>query len=404
MSVGHIDIGSNDRAAPTSDVALPAKSLFASMPTAYFNSGSIHPLPRGAQRALEAYAAHKTLSRSAAPLDMRAADDRVMALFAGLIGVTPDELAFTQSTTMAENLILSALDLPRSGGRVVTDELHFAGSLYTYARLAQAGVDVVVLPMTDQGTIDPEAMAAAVNDKTKLVAISQVSSLNGFEHDLSAVCALAHAHGAYVYTDIVQAAGAMPLDLAGSGADFAGCASYKWLMGDFGLAFLYARKDVHHLLRPSWWGYYQVNGQKQIAPLPKGDILEPGSYRPMSNAQGIFAMGTMCRTGVAMLDYSLDWISRVGTRALMKHRLPLIDAIQNELRKRGYQPLTPLGSRSPLLAFALDDAPAKLAERLDEHGISLALGPDRFRISLAAFNDLNDVDRLLEALPRVVPS
>ena len=58
---------------------------------------------------------------------------------------------------------------------------------------------------------------------------------NGFQHDLKAVCELAHAHGAYVYADIVQSAGAMPIDVRASGVDFCACSSFKWLMADFGL-------------------------------------------------------------------------------------------------------------------------------------------------------------------------
>ena len=67
---------------------------------------------------------------------------------------------------------------------------------------------------------------------------------NGFQHDLKAVCDLAHAHGAYVYADIIQGVGASPLDVRATGLDFAASATYKWLMGDFGLGFLFVREDL----------------------------------------------------------------------------------------------------------------------------------------------------------------
>ena len=84
----------------------------------------------------------------------------------------------------------------------------------------------------------------AVDKNTKLVALSKISYINGFEHDLKAVCDLAHAHGAYVYADVVQAVGCMPLNVRESNIDFVASASYKWLMGDFGLGFVYVRKDL----------------------------------------------------------------------------------------------------------------------------------------------------------------
>lgn len=138
---------------------------------------------------------------------------------------------------MGENLVLQALGFPQAGGRIVTDALHFFGSFYTYGELGKAGVDVVTLPMTAEGDIDMDQLEAAVNDNTKLVAISLVSTVNGFEHDLKRVCDLAHAHGAYVYVyaDIVHAAGSTPTNLRAAGVDFAASSSYKWLMGDFGL-------------------------------------------------------------------------------------------------------------------------------------------------------------------------
>ena len=383
---------------------LPAKSAFAAMPVTYLNSGATHPLPLGARRALDAYARHKTLDRTGPPLDMVGKDRHVLAMFASLVGATPQELSFTQSTSMAENLVLNALGFPDQAARVVTDRLHFSGSLYTYARLVQAGADVVAVPMNRDGEVAIEAIAAAMNDKTRLIAVSLVSSLNGFEHDLHALCEMAHAQGAYVYADIVHAAGAMPVDLHACGVDFAASSSYKWLMGDFGLAFLYASKAVQRQLRPNWWGYYQLEGHHEQTAMPGADALDASCYNNLDNAQGLFAMGTMCRTGVALLDYSLAWIQRLGVEAIQTHRQPLIEAIQGELRRRGYQPLTPLTSRSPLVAFALKDAKAKLHELLGQRQVAIALAPDRFRISVAAFNDMNDVDRLLWAIPKIPPT
>ena len=82
----------------------------------------------------------------------------------------------------------------------------------------------------------------------------------------------------------------------------------------------------------------------------------------------------------------------------------MIDRIQKELRARGYEPLTPLASKTPLVAFALADARDKLADRLEKAGVRITTSKNRFRVSIAVFNDMNDVDRLLEALPRTPPT
>jgi selenocysteine lyase/cysteine desulfurase len=385
-------------------IALPAKAAFAQIPTTYLDSGSTHPMPLGARTALEEYLRYKTRDGSAPDYSMGRKEKTVVETLGQLIGAAPDELCIIQSTTMGENLVLKALGYPQAGGRIVTDALHFFGSFYTYGELAKAGVDVVTLRMTKDGRIDMAEMAAAVNDKTKLVSISLVSTINGFEHDLKAICDLAHAHGAYVYADIVHAAGVVPVDLRASGVDFAACSSYKWLMGDFGLGFLYVRREIQDKIQRPWWGYEQVASfQSHVFPYdPPGATVADAA--PANNASGRFAMGTTSWTGVVQLAYSLPWIKAVGIDRLQAHRQPLADTIQTELRRRGYEPLTPLDSRTQLVAFALKDARAKLNEPLKKANVTLTVSANRFRVSLAAFNDANDIDRLLSALPAKPPA
>ena len=384
---------------------LPAKSAFAKMPFTYLDAGSTHPMPLGARAALEEYLRYKTQDGTVAPgYSVHAKEQAVIARFAALVGAAPDELSIVQSTTTGENLVIQALDLPRSGGRIVTDALHFFGSFYTYGELGKAGMDVVTLPMTKDGRIDMEEMAAAVNDRTRLVSISAVSTTNGFQHDLKKVCDLAHAHRAYVYVDMVHAAGVTPIDLRSAGVDFAASSSYKWLMGDFGLGFLYVRKEIQEKVRRPWWGYHQINAFKtHVFPYD-----EPGdgvaTYGASPDAAGKFAMGTTSWTGVVQLDYSLGWISQLGVANIEAARQPLIKAVQAELRRRGYEPLTPEDSRTALVAFALKDARRKLGDLMKAADIRLTISQNRFRVSLATFNDMNDVDRLLSTLPRTPPA
>jgi len=390
------------RSAPS--LTLPAREAFAAMPVAYLDSGATHPMPLGARAALEDYLRYKTRTTGAPDLDLGAMEENAIRGFGLLVGADPDELCFVQSTTMGENLVLQALDMPATGGRIVTDALHFFGSFYTYGELAKAGMDVVTLPVTPEGRIDMAAMEAAVNDQTRLVSISHVSTINGFEHDLKRVCDLAHAHGAYVYVDIVHGAGSTPLDLKAAGVDFAACASYKWLMGDFGLGFLYVRKAVQDKIRRPWWGYHQLRAFQSHAYPHDAPGPMPADYAAREDAVGRFAMGTTSWTGAVQLDHSLTWINRLGVDAIQRARQPLADAVQSELRRRGYEPLTPLDSRTALVAFALKDARPKLSERLTAAKVRITVSQHRFRVSLAMFNDMNDIDRLLEALPASPPA
>jgi hypothetical protein len=238
-------------AAPPS---LPDKASFAATPLAYLDSASTHPVSLGAKAAADAYLAGRTLDPVAAarkPVDRAA----LIAKFAALMGADADEITWVQSTTMGEQAVLRALGFPHAGGRVVTDTLHFYAAFPMYQEMAKQGVDVAWV-QAREGRIAPEDMARAITPGTKLVSISAVSTYNGFQHDLKAISAMAHKVGALVYADIIHAAGAVPIDLHDSGVDFAACATYKWLMGDFGLGFLYVRRGVADQLPRSEYGYY----------------------------------------------------------------------------------------------------------------------------------------------------
>lgn len=384
-------------AAETSE--LPAKAQFASMPFTYLDAGSIHPMSLGARAALDKYLRYRTYDASADMLDMSAVEERVMKEYATLVGADVDELTFVQSTTMGENLVLQALELPRAGGRIVTDVLHFFGSFYTYGEMQKAGMDVVSLRMTRDGRIDMNEMARAIDGGAKLVAISLVSTINGFEHDLKKICDLAHARGAYVYADIVHAAGAVPVNLHATGVDFAAGSSYKWLMGDFGLGFLYVRKQVQEKLRRPWWGYHQVaTFDTHVFPYDSpGDAV--ATYTSADNAAGRFAMGTISWTNLIQLEYSLAWLNRVGVAKIQEWRQPLIDKLQHELRRRGYEALTPEDSKTPMVAFAFKDARAKLSKVMSDAKVRITISRHRFRISVAVFNDAADIERVLTVLP-----
>ena len=377
--------------------ALPDKAAFAAMPGPYLDSGTMHPFALGARDAVRAYLDQRASTDGHYPTD--AAETRVKANFARLINAAPEEIAFVQSTTAGEQLVIDALDLPRAGGRIVTDTLHFFGSFYLYEQLARQGMHVAWLRPRDN-RIDPDEMERAIVPGTKLVALSLVSTYNGFEHDLKRVCEIAHARGALVYADIIHAAGTIPIDVRATNVDFAATASYKWLMGDFGLGFLYVRADLHDRLKRTRYGYYQLDGfTPHVYPFdPPGETI--ADTVPRADMEGLFAGGTHAHTVVAQLDWSLDYILGLGVDNIMAHRTPLLARLRAGLAERGYAVVTPPESRAPLMTCVLEGARDKLLAPLTAAKIQITLSRNRFRISPSVFNDMDDIERLLAALPR----
>jgi selenocysteine lyase/cysteine desulfurase len=251
------------------------------------------------------------------------------------------------------------------------------------------------------GRIRIEDMKKAIRKGTKLVALSLVSTINGFEHDLKSVCDIAHANGALVYADIIHAAGCVPVDLHASGVDFAACATYKWLMGDFGLGFLYVRKDIQPQMKRVNYGYYGMSKfQPHIYPLdpPGGAIAD---YGFQENATGLFALGTHSHTVVAILNRSLDYIHSLGVREIQKHAQSLTDRLKKELPKRGYALMTPNESKTPMVACVCADARKSLSAPLKEANVKITSSTNRFRVSVSVFNGMDDIDRLMAVLPKM---
>jgi selenocysteine lyase/cysteine desulfurase len=373
----------------------PARADFAFSGT-YLDAAFSHPLPRPAFEAAQAYAQARWLdARAVGPgRNMRnAAAER----FARLTGVDPADIAIVPSTMAGENRVVQALGIGPAAG-VVTDALHYDASLALYGELAAHGTPVAVVRPRG-GSIDLADVRAALAPGVKLVAVSSISSTTGFEYDLAELCALAHAQGALVYADIIQAAGAVPLDLKASGVDFACAGAYKWLMSDFGAAFLYVRPDRLDQLKRVEVGWRQVRRQtSHVLPFDTpGPAL--GEYDLASGAAGLFEVGSPAWNTLAVACAGMDYIAgRGGAEAIMQARRPLTDRLQDRLTRLGMIPLTPEGSRSPVVVFACEHADKRFADRLKAADIRISLYPNRLRISPSVYNTADDVDHLSSVL------
>ncbi len=390
-------------AAPVSFEAGAAAAQSASRPLtrgdfdvsgAYLNNASMHPMPLKSAAAIRA----ATASRIDPTIALPSPDAR--GLFAKLINATPPEIAAAPSTTYGENFVVETLGLkqPGAGRKIVTDVLHFDGSLYMYQELAKRGVAVAVTPMTSAGTIDINQFESSLGGNTALVAISLVSMVNGFQHDLRAVCDIAHRKGALVYVDAIQGAGAVPIDVRACGVDFLAASTFKWLMGDFGFGFLYVREDLLPRLQRAEFGFRQFRSfDYHLFPTdPPGDA--PYLAVPENRtAAGYFEIGTVGLAAKCAAATSIDMILAMGVDEIQRRRQPLIERLRVELSKR-YLPLTPQGSSSPIIAFGLQNAEAKLNKRLASAGVTIALYEDRFRISPSVYNSQNDIERVLDVL------
>lgn len=377
--------------------SLPAKQDFA-IPAGvtFLNCAYTHPMPLAAAAALREWTEYRAHPQSVSQPKKFVAN--VKAEFAALINARESEISYVGSTSAGENLIVNGLDINYKSDNVVTDALHFEGALLHLQQLQQRfGLDVRVV-MPREWRIELKDLERAIDQKTKLVEVSLVAMHNGFQHDLRAVCDLAHSRGAYVYADLAQAAGSVPIDVRALDVDFCACSSFKWLMGDFGLGFLYAKEDLlDRVIQRSQYGYYQASAMDTHF-LP-GDPPNAAAYTfTLENtASGHFETGTPAIGAAHVLAQSLPYIRRLGVENILAYRQPMLKRLHQEMPRLGYEALTPPESTSAIISFVVKDSKA-VEQRLRKASVNARVSQRYIRISPSVFNDMNDIEELLKAL------
>lgn len=380
----------------TTTSPLPAKSDFA-IPAGvtYINSAYIHPMPVAAAESLREWAEFRSQPQAVSRPKKLA---NIKAEFAVLINAKESEICYVPNTSTGENLVVNGLDIDYKSDNVVTDALHFEGAILHLQALQQRyGLDLRVV-MPRDWRIELKDLERVVDKKTRLIEVSLVAMDNGFQHDLKAICDLAHAHGAYVYADIAQAAGTTPIDVRASDVDFCACSSFKWLMGDFGLGFLFVKEALlDRVIHRSQYGYYQASALDSHF-LP-GDPPDRAAYtwELEKDASGHFEVGTPAIGVAHVLSQSLPYIRKLGVENIQAHRQPLLKRLREEMPRLGFAPLTPPESTSALISFAVKDYEA-VQQRLQKASVNARVSQRYIRVSPSVFNDMKDIDKLLEAL------
>jgi selenocysteine lyase/cysteine desulfurase len=247
-------------------------------------------------------------------------------------------------------------------------------------------------------------MERAIDKNTKLVSVALVSNINGYLHDMKRTAQAAHAHGAYVYADIIQGAGAVPIDVRAMGIDMAACGAYKWLMGDFGFGFLYVREELQEkVVQRSRYGvrqYSSPGGTQTDAQFQ----VRPGAVR--------YESGSFSYVGGTCAHAALEYIRGLGVPNIRAHAKGLTDRLQKEMPRLGYAALTPPDNDTPIVSFRVSDYAATSA-KLRKAFSSMVVAMRRWeftgdkgdvtvipgmRISPSVYNNDADIDRLLEAL------
>jgi len=317
---------------------------------------------------------------------------QVRSRVAELISAGAESITFVKNTTAGLGLVAAGLDW-EAGDNIVGVDREFPSNIYPWMGLQRKGVELR-LYRPEQGRIDVKALAQLCDRRTRVLAISAVQFWSGFRTDLGALSKALTGRDVLLVVDAIQAVGAVQLDLARAPVDFLCAGAQKWLLGPMGIGFAYVGPRMLERLNPVTIGPDSVVRDDEYF---EYDLtLKPDARRfeeAAPNYPGILGMGA-----------AVNLLLRCGPPAVEEVVLRLADRLRDELPRRGYElvfrPMLP-SERSGIASFRHPRmVPAELHTRLREAGVIISLRGDFLRASPHYYNSDEDIDRLLEALPR----
>jgi selenocysteine lyase/cysteine desulfurase len=321
-------------------------------------------------------------------------NEAARAAFAGLLHAEPDDVAVTTSVSQGVSALVSALDLSGERNRIVISEYEFP----TVGQIAHAqelrGAEIVHVRPEADGRISLERFAEAIDGRTALVCCTAVSFRSGHRHDVSAIAALAHEHGAVVLADSYQAIGALEVDVSTLGADVVTGGTVKYLLGSAGLAFMWLRGSLRTQLFPTQTGWF---ADEDIFAMSIAD------YSPHATARR-FESGTPPVPSLYPGVAGMQLIAEVGVPTIEAHVRGLVDRLLSGLDELGATVVTARGEREygPLICVLATD-PNALVGALGAEQIVTSSRDSSLRVSLHLYNVEDDVDRILAALRANMP-
>ncbi|MCC5871520.1 MAG: cysteine desulfurase [Gammaproteobacteria bacterium] len=321
-------------------------------------------------------------------------------------GVKREEVIFTRGTTEGINLVANAWGRSNlgAGDEILLTEMEHHANIVPWQMVAAAtGAVIRVAPVLDSGELDLTAWTALLSERTRLVAMTQVSNTLGTVNPVAEVVKRAHAAGAVVLIDGAQAVNHFPVDVRELDADFYVFSGHK-LFGPTGVGVLYGREALLDAM-PPWQG--------------GGEMIERVSFSKGTTYTGLpwkFEAGTPHIAGVIGLGAAINWLGGIDREAAARHEQALLErvdtalAAMNDITRIGVAP-----GRVAVASFLLAGShPTDVGMLLDQQGIAVRTGhhctmplmerfgiPGTVRASFSLYNTFDEVDRFIEGLDKV---
>lgn len=355
---------------------------------AYLDNASVGLLPTRVHEAVSAVLTGHQQQGSVAAAAWRDQDGAVRASLARLVGGRPDGVAFTQNTSTGLAVVVNGLDWS-DGDNVVVPEGEFPSNRYPWLQLRRRGVEVRRVPMTG-GCARIEDLVGALDERTRVLAVSAVQYSSGHRYDLAALAQACRGHDVLLVVDGTQAVGALTVDVGRLGVDVLAVSAHKWVLGPFGIGFVHLSERAADHLVPSTVGWLSVTDPFAFDPEPE---LAPDARR--------FESGTTNAAGIAGLGAAVGLVHELGRDRVEERVLHRAGELASLLTGAGLT--VPHRDdperRSGIVIAASPVLPApELHQRLLADGVRCSLRGAGIRFAPHYYTRRGDLDRAADAV------
>lgn len=309
---------------------------------------------------------------------------------APLIGAVHGEVAMLPNVTITQTAVLTALDYTAPRNRIVMTEMDFPSVRYVYEGLARRlGAEIVVVPTSDGVSVDLDRLLAAIDERTRLVAVSHVLFKSAYILDVAAICRRAKEVGALVSLDGFHAVGIIPVDVKALGVDFYCGGVLKWLCGGPGGCFLYVAPAHSQQLEPAFTGW-QAHEHPFAFETPMA--YADGGWRWLNGTPSIPSLFAATEGPRLVRKAGIERIRAKSLRQT-QHLIDLADA-------RGYTVMAPRDPERRGGTVALDVPHGyAVAQLLLSQGVIVDYRPGAgIRIAPHFYNSDSELDRAVEII------
>jgi cysteine desulfurase/selenocysteine lyase len=367
--------------------------------SAYLNHSAVSPPSAPVQAAIMGLLSdYGRLGVSAIPIAVTQRE-RLRAKLASLLNAPPHTLALVNNTSAAALSIAFSFPWQR-GDEVLLFNGEFPANVLPWLQAAKT-FDLSPQWLPTEAMTHPDGLERVAqtlrSGRVRLIAISAVQFQTGWQMPLAPLISLAHAHGARVFVDAIQAAGCVPLDAPALGVDFLASSGHKWLMGVEGAGMLYISDAALPILQPTLTGW--LSGEAAIDFLSQG----PGLLRydrTLRARADVFEGSSPPALGFAALEASVDLLLSLGVAPIFAHITQYLDALALGIQALDLPCTRRPGCESGILSIPISHPHTltAMSATLSSAGVACSTPDGHLRFAPHWPNALSEVPFVLDAL------